>query len=291
MLFTLPEVPSAGDITLAPPTPAPVPASVRKQTPALWMRPVRPDDATLLDRFFQDLSPQSRLRRFHVPMRGLSPDLLERFTHPDPEQELALLAFVCEGGRQVCAGEARYALSDEVVGEREFALTVADRWQRAGVGRGLLARLTAEARRRGVTRRYGDVLRDNRAMIALASSLGYAVLRHPGDWRLLRVAMRFAATCCPLARRWRRPAPPAGPPLRPRPAKPPAGIRLRPSARPSRQGCLCRPGRSGREGHLRAGRNQRAQAADAAANPLRQLDLRAAARARDAPLRKVLAVV
>jgi acetyltransferase len=157
------------------------------------LRPVRAQDTATLDAFVRGLSLESRQRRFHGGMAQLPPDLLHRFTHPDPDGELALLAFATEGGREVCVGEARYALSDETPCDREFALAVADRWQGMGIGSGLLRTLTEHAERHGVERLYGDVLRDNLAMAGLARRQGYAVVRHPADPRLLRVTRTFAA--------------------------------------------------------------------------------------------------
>jgi GNAT superfamily N-acetyltransferase len=152
------------------------------------MRPVRPQDAAAIDAFIRNLSPQSRQRRFHGGVGQLPPDLLYRFTHPDPDHELALLAIATQAGREVCVGEARYAVTEESPCEREFALAVADHWQGLGIGSRLLRNLTDHAQRNGVERLYGDVLHDNLPMITPAESLGYSVGRHPVEPRLLRVA-------------------------------------------------------------------------------------------------------
>lgn len=153
-------------------------------------RPVQAHDGALIDGLVRKLSPQSRVRRFHGGVVQLPPDLLYRFTHPDPATELALLAFGVEpaSGREVCVGEARYVVSMESPCEREFALAVADEWQGRGIGSGLLRALTQHAQEAGIERLYGDVLRDNLPMLALAESLGYRVGRHPAELRLLRVS-------------------------------------------------------------------------------------------------------
>jgi acetyltransferase len=153
---------------------------------------VRPQDAATIDAFVRSLSPWSRQRRFHGGVVQLPPELLHRFTHPEPGRELALLAFATESAREVCIGEARYALSDESPCEREFALAVADRWQGLGIGAMLLRSLTDHAESNGVERLYGDVLHDNLPMLALARRLGYSVIRHPAEPRLLRVVR----ACC-----------------------------------------------------------------------------------------------
>lgn len=157
------------------------------------VRPVRPDDAAAIDAFFSSLSPGARRRRFHAGVRGLSPVLLERFTRPDPHSEAALVAVLVEQGREICIGEARYAVSDGPPGAREFALAVTDAWQRRGIGRSLLRQLIRHAESSGVTRLHGDVMRDNLPMLSLAEGLGFRPSRHPDDAGLVRVVRSFQA--------------------------------------------------------------------------------------------------
>jgi acetyltransferase len=164
-------------------------STLHASRPGLSIRPVRPHDAPLLGAFFSALSPHSRRRRFHIGIHEVPASWLERFTHPDACDELALLAVADAAGAEVCVGEARYALVEGEPRRREFALAVADAWQGQGVGRGLLERLTRGADERGVGGLFGDVLRDNLPMLGLAQDLGYRLQRHPSDPTLLRVAM------------------------------------------------------------------------------------------------------
>jgi RimJ/RimL family protein N-acetyltransferase len=160
--------------------------------PRVVLRPVQPRDAAAIDGFVRALSPESRRRRFHGALNELPAELLERFTHPRPCDELGVLAFAIEAGREVCVGEARYAVDETALegfsDAREFALVVADAWQGRGLGTLMLSRLLRHAQRRGVPRLFGDVLRDNLPMIALARSLGFSVNRHAADARLVRVS-------------------------------------------------------------------------------------------------------
>jgi RimJ/RimL family protein N-acetyltransferase len=151
------------------------------------VRRVRPDDAPMIDAFVQQLSLASRQRRFHAAIRALPEEWLQRMTHPDAERELALVATVRVNGVEHCVGEARYALTPDEPHHREFALVVADGWQGRGIGRSMLRGLDRHAARHGVSCLYGDVLRDNLPMIELARCLGYRVVRHPAEARLVRV--------------------------------------------------------------------------------------------------------
>jgi acetyltransferase len=171
------------------------------------IRRVQAHDDGLIDEFVRALSPASRQRRFHAGIRELPPSWLERMTHPDACHELALVAIASLDGRELCVGEARYVLGDDLDNEREFALAVADDWQGRGIGRTLLHSLGRHAARHGVGQLVGDVLRDNLPMIELARGLGYAVRHHPADARLLRVERSFVGL--PLAQR--RPGRPCQP--------------------------------------------------------------------------------
>ena len=57
----------------------------------------------------------------------------------------------------------------------EFALLVADAWQRRGIGRALLRRLVEVARRERMTRVYADILVANVGMQRLCDELGFTL--------------------------------------------------------------------------------------------------------------------
>jgi acetyltransferase len=136
------------------------------------VRPIGPDDAPLLQAFVLRLSPRSRRFRFFGALAELSAAQLDRFVNVDPARGWALVAL---SGRQEGAAivaEARYALAQED-GKAEFAIAVADDFQRRGLGKHLVKRLLATAWRRGVRRLFGEIKSDNRAMLALATHLGF----------------------------------------------------------------------------------------------------------------------
>lgn len=138
----------------------------------LPVRPIRPDDAPLLIRFFEGLSQRSRYQRFMQHLQELPPDLLERFTNVDYPRALGLVALDPQRREFVAVG--RYAPTDDPA-NAEFALTVADAWQAKGIGRELLARLCDLARRAGYQALFGRVLDGNKEMLDLAARLGFTL--------------------------------------------------------------------------------------------------------------------
>ena len=151
------------------------------------LHPVGPQDAEAEQGFVRALSPASRVMRFHFGLRELAPQLLRAMTDFDPRRQVAVAARDPRSGRVVA--DARYVL--EAGGEAEFAIAVADDWQGAGLGGALLQWLLDTARRRGVPALFGDVLHDNRRMIALVRRHGGRFVRHPGDATLTRARFQL----------------------------------------------------------------------------------------------------
>lgn len=150
----------------------------------LQVSPLRWHDAAAAQAFVAALSMQSRYRRFHVGLPQLPPALLARLVDVDQVRHVALAARWPHADRILA--DARYVRDDERDDGAEFAVTVADEWQGLGLGRRLLARLARHARMQGLRHLHGDVLRDNRPMVALVERLGgrlQALADEPGVLR------------------------------------------------------------------------------------------------------------
>ena len=143
------------------------------------LRPIVPRDRDAFQAFVRGLSAGARLNRFLMPVRELSPASLMALTMPDQARHVALVA--TEDARIV--GEGRYVALGSG-GRAEFAVVVADDWQRHGIGARLLGTLMLEARRAGLHALEGEVLRTNTAMLAFVRRLGFCLKDCPGDARL-----------------------------------------------------------------------------------------------------------
>jgi len=150
------------------------------------VRAIRPEDAEIEQAFVRSLSLKSRHLRFFNAVRELSPQMLETFTHPNYPDSWALIATVRNGASEKEIGVARYAPSKSASGA-EFAVAVADDWQKRGIGTQLMKDLLAVAERAGVPRIEGVVLRQNKGMLALAEDLGFVARQDPDDPAVLIV--------------------------------------------------------------------------------------------------------
>jgi GNAT superfamily N-acetyltransferase len=155
---------------------------------SVLLRPIVPQDAAAEQAFVGALSLDSRHKRFHVGLRQLSPALLRQMTEPDGQQHVALVAVA---GERLVA-DARYVREFAGAERAEFAIAVADDWQSLGLGRTLMARLSAHARGQGLTALYGDVLAENRRMLVLMRGLGAVAQAHPDGPQLVRVVFQLA---------------------------------------------------------------------------------------------------
>jgi nucleotide-binding universal stress UspA family protein/GNAT superfamily N-acetyltransferase len=137
------------------------------------LRPIVPEDKAPLAASFERLSEQSRYRRFLTTKSKLSAAelayLVDEVDHSDHEAIVAL-----EPATGSILGIARYVRSKDDPQAAEVAVTVADDWQRRGLGRALLDRLTYRARREGVRRFSALVLGENRPALGLFAGFGEA---------------------------------------------------------------------------------------------------------------------
>ena len=132
------------------------------------IRPILSEDEFELQQFVRGLSPASRHARFMRAMRELPEETLDRFVHPAPGREAALVATSPVSG---IVGLAQY-VADETGDGCEVALVVTDAWQRQGLGTELLNAVVNVASEDSIRYFHADVLADNYAMRALARKVG-----------------------------------------------------------------------------------------------------------------------
>lgn len=171
---------------------APYPAELAKRVELrdgtrLDVRPIRPEDREIERAFVRGMSDESRYQRFMHAIRDLDERALDGFTRIDYSRDMALIAVVCEAAKETQVAVARYVALDAK--ECEFAIAVADAWQRRGIGALLMRMLIGIAAARGFVRMRGVILATNRNMIALCEALGFRMEPEPGD-ATLRVAVR-----------------------------------------------------------------------------------------------------
>ena len=152
------------------------------------LRPIEPADQARLQDLLDHMSLEDIRRRFFAPIREFSPELAFHLSHPDPVREIAIAAVPPTG--ETLLGVARIA-AEGASGRAEYAIVVRTDMKGHGLGYLLLGRLLERAREHGFTEIWGDVMRENDAMLQMAREQGFAVAAHPTEADLLRVTKRL----------------------------------------------------------------------------------------------------
>ena len=146
----------------------------------LTLRHIASTDAAIEQAFVQGLSKESSYLRFHGIIKDLSKKDLKNFTEPDSRNAVALIVLCSgkEGEEEI--GVARYVIdADRTNGE--FAIVVADAWQKRGIGKRLMNALISHLQVSGVKQISGSVLKSNSAMRSFVKQMGFKETNNPVD--------------------------------------------------------------------------------------------------------------
>ncbi len=163
------------------------------------IRPIRPDDADMLQSLVRSLSQESRYFRFASTIPELPARMLARYTLIDYDREMALVAVhrsreATDGGefteRERIVGVSRYITNPDQ-SSCEFSLVVSDEFKGQGLGSRLMHSIMEFARAQGLAEIDGLVLTNNANMLRLMANLGFAIKAFPEDpdFRLVSKAL------------------------------------------------------------------------------------------------------
>ena len=164
----------------------PYPASHAREWPLkggqlVLLRPIRPDDAEMLQALVRGLSQESRYFRFASSMPEMPARMLARYTLIDYDREMALVAVVktrptdTDGhSSERIVGVSRYITNPDGH-SAEFSLVVADDFAGQGLGARLMLEITELARAKGMTQIVGLILANNTDMLRLMARLDFTI--------------------------------------------------------------------------------------------------------------------
>ena len=166
----------------------PYPASYEREWPMkggdlYTIRPIRPDDASMLQDFVRAMSPESRYFRFVSAMAELPKRMLARYTLIDYDREMALVAV---HRKRELGEDGEFTETEQIIGVSryitnpdqntcEFSLAVSDHYKGQGLGSRLMLSIMDFARAKGLEDIEGLVLTNNDGMLRLMRSLGFAI--------------------------------------------------------------------------------------------------------------------
>jgi GNAT superfamily N-acetyltransferase len=155
----------------------------------IWIRTAVVGDVGKLCAYYGTLSRDSRYNRFMGAVSNFSKLAFDCLMQARRAECFTLVAECQEEGCDAIIGEASYAFD---CGNRcgEFAISVADRWQRQGLGSALLSAVQLRAVSLGYLDLFGEMLKTNEEMKNLARKAGFACTRSL-DWRAVRFDKRL----------------------------------------------------------------------------------------------------
>lgn len=153
--------------------------------PAL-VRPVRPEDDAMFREFFTHITDEDLRLRFFQSVRHFSHEFIARLTQLDYARSIALVA-VHPGTHEMLGAVRLHADANYETGE--YGILVRSDLKGHGIGWKLMQIMIEYARWLGLKTIEGQVLRENRTMLAMCESLGFRVKLDPDDPTLMHVSL------------------------------------------------------------------------------------------------------
>jgi acetyltransferase len=136
------------------------------------LRPIKPEDESMLKVLFSSLSEQTQKLRFFNVIKDISHELLISFTQPDYDREIPMVAEL-EDEKKII-GLARL-VADPYNKAAEFSVVVSDNHQGTGLGSIFLDKSLEIARSRGVQKVFARFSGDNNVMKIIFEKRGFAI--------------------------------------------------------------------------------------------------------------------
>lgn len=158
------------------------------------LRPVQPQDSTLLSAMMARLSSQTKYNRFHGAVNNLTSTHLRYMSCVDQQRHVAFVLTTDHNGEEHIIADARYVVDENTSNESaEFAIMVEDHWQRFGLAKHAMQALTNTASNNGLRWLHGDVLAQNCPMLALMQQCHFCCTPDRSDEKMVRAEILLTA--------------------------------------------------------------------------------------------------
>lgn len=152
------------------------------------VRPVRPEDEAMFREFFTHVTADDLRLRFFSAVRHFSHEFIARLTQLDYARAIALAMIDPDDGRML--GAVRL-LADADYDTGEYAILVRSDLKGQGIGWQLMRIMIEYAHWLELRVVEGQVLRENRTMLAMCRQLGFQVRPDPDDATMVQVTLEL----------------------------------------------------------------------------------------------------
>jgi acetyltransferase len=154
----------------------------------VFVRPVRPEDETLVRGFLEHVKMEDLRLRFFAPIKEFGHAFVARLTQIDYARAMAFVAFD-EATRELLGGVRLHADANYETGE--YAVLLRSDLKGRGLGWQLMQLMIEYARSEGLRRIEGQVLAENTVMLQMCRSLGFSVGFDPGGADIMKVVLEL----------------------------------------------------------------------------------------------------
>jgi acetyltransferase len=154
------------------------------------VRPVRPEDDALFRAFFARVTDEDLRLRFFQSVKHFSHEFIARLTQLDYARSIALVAIDPRRGEMLGAVRLH---ADADYERGEYGILIRSDLKGHGIGWQLMRIMIEYAHWLGLKTVEGQVLRENRTMLAMCETLGFQLHPDPEDASLMNVSLPVAA--------------------------------------------------------------------------------------------------
>ncbi len=141
-------------------------------------RPLKPEDAALYPDCLSEITPEDLRLRYFAAMREVSPELIDKLVHYDPQHAMASIVIEEATGRMLGVVRLHNDPGDQ---NAEFAIIVRSRLKGHGLGWLMMKHMIAYAKDRGLKTVRGQVLAENSTMLQMCAELGFHAADDPEE--------------------------------------------------------------------------------------------------------------
>ncbi|WP_267123925.1 GNAT family N-acetyltransferase, partial [Xanthomonas sacchari] len=156
---------------------------------AAFVRPVRPEDDALFRSFFARVTDEDLRLRFFQAVKHFSHEFIARLTQLDYARSIALVAIEPRSGDMLGAVRLH---ADADYDRGEYGILIRSDLKGHGIGWQLMRIMIEYAGWLGLKVVEGQVLRENRTMLAMCRQLGFKATPDPDDATLMDVVLPVA---------------------------------------------------------------------------------------------------
>jgi acetyltransferase len=151
-----------------------------------FVRPVRPEDDALFREFFTRVTDEDLRLRFFQSVKHFSHEFIARLTQLDYARSIALVAIDPDSGEMLGAVRLH---ADANYDRGEYGILVRSDLKGHGLGWQLMRIMIEYAQWLGLNLIEGQVLRENRTMLAMCEQFGFRIQRDADDATLMIVTL------------------------------------------------------------------------------------------------------